>query len=201
MKVLAYTSPARGHLNPMMGPLLELRRRGAEVHVRTLTPAVEAVRAAGLEAEPIAPEIEAIVHRDHEARNQIESGARSFATFKARAAHEVPDFEAALDAVRPTSAIVDCTTYGAKALAERRGLRWAESQPFLLEEATPGVPPFGLGMRPMGGPLGPLRDRSLALVAPRFDSPLPHAAGQRRARAPRACRRSRKSANRATARR
>jgi UDP:flavonoid glycosyltransferase YjiC (YdhE family) len=169
MKVLAYSSPARGHLNPMMGPLLELRARGAEVHVRTLTPAVEAVRAAGLEAEPLAPEIEALVHRDHLARNQIQSGAASFATLAKRAPHEVPDFEAALDALRPDLAIVDCTTFGAKAVAERRGLPWAESRPFLLEEASPGVPPFGLGLRPMRAPLGPLRDRAFDLVAGQFD--------------------------------
>ncbi|MBS1888088.1 MAG: glycosyltransferase [Actinobacteria bacterium] len=169
MKVLAYTSPARGHLNPMMGPLLELRRRGAEVHVRTLFPAVESVRAAGLEAEPLDPAIEALRHDDHRARNQIQSGARSFATFKARAPLEVPDFEAALDAVRPDLALVDCTTYGAKAVAERRGLPWAESQPFLLQESAPGVPPAGLGLRPKGGPLGALRDRPLNLVASRFD--------------------------------
>ncbi|HXF32572.1 MAG TPA: nucleotide disphospho-sugar-binding domain-containing protein [Solirubrobacterales bacterium] len=170
MKVLAYTSPARGHLNPMMGPLLELRRRGAEVHVRTLTPAVEAVRAAGLEAEPLAPQIEALKHTDHLASNQMASGARSYATFKARAPLEVPDFEAALGAVGPDLALVDCTTYGAKAVAERNGIPWAESQPFLLQEAAPGVPPAGLGMRPMRSPLGPLRDRSFNLVASRFDS-------------------------------
>lgn len=169
MKILAYTSPARGHLNPMMGPLLELRRRGAEVHVRTLTPAIESVRAAGLEAEPLAPAIEALVHRDHTFRTQIQSGAASFATFRARAPHEVGDFEAAFDAVRPDLAIVDCTTYGAKAVAERRGLPWAESRPFLLEEAAPGVPPFGLGLRPLGPPLGPARDRALGLFAGWFD--------------------------------
>jgi UDP:flavonoid glycosyltransferase YjiC (YdhE family) len=169
VKVLAYTSPARGHLNPMMGPLLELRRRGAEVHVRTLTPAVESVRAAGLEAEPLSPEIEALPHRDHLARNQIQSGAASFATFERRAPHEVADFEAALDAVGPDLAIVDCTTFGAKAVAERRDLRWAESRPFLLEEAAPGAPPFGIGLRPMRPPLGPLRDRALGLFTAWFD--------------------------------
>lgn len=171
MKVLAYTSPARGHLNPMMGPLLELRRRGAEVHVRTLTPALDSVRAAGLEAEPLAPEIEAIVHRDHLASNQIASGAMSFRTLGARAPHEVPDFEAALDAVDPDLTIVDCTTYGAKAVAERRGLRWAESQPFLLQDAAAeSRPPYGLGLRPMHGPLGSARDRSLNTIASQFDA-------------------------------
>ena len=170
MKVLAYTSPARGHLNPMMGPLLELRRRGAEVHVRTLAPAVESVRAAGLEAEPLAAAIEALAHTDHLASNQMASGARSYATFKARAPLEVPDFEAALDAIGPDLALVDCTTYGAKAVAERSGIPWAESQPFLLQEAAPGVPPAGLGMRPMRPPLGPARDGFFNLVATRFDS-------------------------------
>jgi UDP:flavonoid glycosyltransferase YjiC (YdhE family) len=169
VKVLAYTSPARGHLNPMMGPLLELRRRGAEVHVRTLAPAIESVRAAGLEAEPLSPAIEALPHRDHLARNQIESGARSFATLKARAKHEIADFGAALDALEPDLALVDCTTFGARAVAERRGLRWAECQPFFFEEAPPGGPPFGLGLRPMRPPLGPLRDRALGLVAGGFD--------------------------------
>jgi UDP:flavonoid glycosyltransferase YjiC (YdhE family) len=183
MKVLAYTSPARGHLNPMMGPLLELRRRGAEVHVRTLSLAIESVRAAGLEAEPLDPEIEALQHDDHLARNQIQSGARSFATFKARAPREVPDFEAALDAIGPDLALVDCTTYGAKAVCELRGLPWAESQPFLLQESAPGVPPAGLGLRPKSGLLGSLRDRSLNLIAGRFDvrSRLPPVNAGRRA--------------------
>jgi MGT family glycosyltransferase len=169
MKILAYTSPARGHLNPMMGPLLELRRRGAEVHVRTLSAEVEAVRAAGLEAGPIAAAIEALEHDDHLATNQMASGARSYATLKARAPHEVPDFEAALEAVGPDLALVDCTTFGAKAVAERSDIPWAESQPFLLQDAAPGVPPAALGLRPLRSPLGPLRDRPVNLVASRFD--------------------------------
>lgn len=169
MKVLAYTSPARGHLNPMMGPLLELRRRGAEVHVRTLSAAIESVRAAGLEAEPLGAAIEGLPHRDHLARNPIAAGAASFATFSARVAHEVPEFEAALEAVRPDLTLVDCTTFGAKAVAEKRGIAWAECRPFLLEESGGGVPPFGLGLRPMGGPLGAARDRALQVVVRWFD--------------------------------
>jgi UDP:flavonoid glycosyltransferase YjiC (YdhE family) len=169
VRLLAYTSPARGHLNPMMGPLVELRRRGAEVHVRTLSSQVESVRAAGLQCEPLDPAIEACVHDDHRARSQIESGRRSFATFAARAPLEIPDFEAALAATGPDAVLVDTTTYGAKALAERRGLRWAESRPFLFEEPAPGVPPFGLGLRPMEGPLGRLRDGSLGFLNRWFD--------------------------------
>ena len=169
MRVLAYTSPARGHLAPMMGPLLELKRRGAEVHVRTLVSGVENVRAAGIEAEPIAAAIEAVAHDDHEARVQLTSGARSFRTLRRRAKHEVPDFEAALAAVRPDLVLVDSTTFGAKAVAERNGLRWAVSQPSFIEGAAADGTPFGLGLRPMGGLVGPLRDRALGLVADHFD--------------------------------
>ncbi|HWH21221.1 MAG TPA: hypothetical protein VN671_11855, partial [Solirubrobacterales bacterium] len=146
MKVLAYTSPARGHLTPMMGPLLELRRRGAEVHVRTLAAGVENVRAAGIEAEPIAAAIEEVAHDDHEARVQLTSGARSFRTLRRRAKHEVPDFEAALAAVSPDLVLVDSTTFGAKAVAEREGLRWAVSQPSFIEEPAADGTPFGLGL-------------------------------------------------------
>jgi len=183
MKVLAYTSPARGHLTPMMGPLLELHRRGAEVHVRTLAASVDMVRAAGLAAAPIAPAIEAVVHDDHEARVQMTSGARSFMTLRRRAKHEVPDLEAALAEVGPDVVIVDSTTFGAKALAEREGLRWAVSQPSLLEEPAADGTPFGLGIQPLGPPLGPLRDRGLGVLATGFDrrSRLPAVNAGRRA--------------------
>jgi UDP:flavonoid glycosyltransferase YjiC (YdhE family) len=169
VRLLAYTSPARGHLNPMMGPLTELRSRGAEVHVRTLSSEVEAVRAAGLECEPLDPAIEAIRHDDHEAGSQVESGRRSFATLAARARFEVPDLEAALEATCPDAVLVDSTTFGAKALAERRGLPWAESRPSLLEDPAPGVPPFGLGFRPRHDLRGRLRDGGLGLVHRWFD--------------------------------
>jgi MGT family glycosyltransferase len=183
VKVLAYTSPARGHLTPMMGPLLELHRRGAEVHVRTLAAGVDNVRAAGLAVEPIAAAIEAIHHDDHEARVQMTSGARSFTTLRGRAKHEVPDLEAALEQVAPDLLIVDSTTFGAKAVAERRGLPWAVSQPSLLEEPAADGTPFGLGLQPLGGPLGRARDRALGVLADGFDrrSRLPAVNSGRRA--------------------
>jgi MGT family glycosyltransferase len=169
MRILAYTSPARGHLNPMMGPLLELAARGAEVHVRTLASEVQAVRSAGLECEPIDPRIETIEMDDHAAKSQVAAGERAFEVWARRAAIEVGDFEAAVAAVSPDLALIDTTTYGAKAVAERERLPWAESRPFLLEEPAPGVPPFGFGLRPMSGPLGRIRDAALAKLSARFD--------------------------------
>ena len=169
MRVLAYTSPARGHLNPMMGPLLELARRGAEVHVRTLASEVAAVRASGLRCEPIDPRIEAIAMDDHGARSRIGAGERAFAVWARRAAVEVGDFEAAVAAVAPDVALVDTTTFGARAVAERLRLPWAESRPFFLESPAPGAPPFGFGLRPRPGRLGRVRDGFLARLGARFD--------------------------------
>jgi MGT family glycosyltransferase len=169
MKVLAYTSPARGHLSPMMGPLLELRRRGASVHLRTLASQLEAVRAAGLEASAIDPAIEAIPHDEHEARHQLEAGQRSFRTLRRRAPLEVPDLEAALAEVEPDVVLLDSTTFGARALAERLGIPYAESRPSLLEDQAPGSPPFGLGLQPLGGLVGRARDSALGGVSTWFD--------------------------------
>jgi MGT family glycosyltransferase len=169
VRILAYTSPARGHLNPMMGPLLELASRGAEVHVRTLASEVSAVREAGLVCEPIDPRIEALEMDDHNAKSQVAAGERAFEVWARRARFEVGDFESAIAAVSPDLALIDTTTYGAKAVAERERLPWAESRPFLLEEPAPGVPPFGFGLRPMPGPLGRLRDATLAKLSARFD--------------------------------
>jgi len=170
VKVLAYTSPARGHLNPMMGPLLELARRGAEVHVRTLAAAVDAVRAEGLRCEAIDPGVEAIAMDDHRARSRLAAGERAFAVWARRAAPEAEDFEVALAAVDPDLALVDTTTFGAKAVAERAGLPWAESRPFFLEEPTPGVPPFGFALRPRAGLTGRTRDATFAALARKFDT-------------------------------
>jgi MGT family glycosyltransferase len=170
VKVLAYTSPARGHLNPMMGPLLELAGRGAEVHVRTLAAEAPAVRAAGLECEPIDPRIEAIEMDDHSLGSQVAAGERAFEVWARRARREVGDFEAALDAVSPDVALVDATTYGARAVAERVGLPWAESRPFLLEDPAPGAPPFGFGLRPKPGLRGRVRDAALGRLSARFDA-------------------------------
>jgi UDP:flavonoid glycosyltransferase YjiC (YdhE family) len=168
--VLAYTSPARGHLNPMMGPLLELKRRGFDVHVRTLAACVDAVRAAGVECEPIDPRIEAIEMDDHREKSQIAAGKRSTAVWGERAPLDAADFRDAVTAIRPELALVDTTTFGAKAVAEAEGLRWAESRPFLLEDSPPGVPPFGLGLRPKSGLAGRMRDAVLRKVTDRFDA-------------------------------
>jgi UDP:flavonoid glycosyltransferase YjiC (YdhE family) len=59
-RILAYTSPAHGHLFPLMAILEELRRRGHDVVLRTLAGEVAKLRSMGFEAQPIASSIEAL---------------------------------------------------------------------------------------------------------------------------------------------
>jgi UDP:flavonoid glycosyltransferase YjiC (YdhE family) len=68
-RILAYTSPALGHLFPFSALLLELSSRGHEVHLRTLSTGVEMGRKLGFTTDIIDPRIEAIVNDDWKASN------------------------------------------------------------------------------------------------------------------------------------
>ena len=67
--ILAYTSPALGHLLPISALLTELSRRGHTVHVRTLSTGVEIGQRLGFTADAIDPRIEAIEQDDWKATN------------------------------------------------------------------------------------------------------------------------------------
>ena len=161
MKVLAYTSPARGHLYPLVPILDKLEARGHAIAVRTLASQVELMRDRGFGAAPIAPAIEAIEHDDFHGRTPFSQVKRSIATFGRRAAHEVDDLRAAIATERPDALLVDCMTWGAAAAAEAWGGPWAQWVPYPMPLPSPEVPPFGPGLAPAGGPLGRRRDRLL----------------------------------------
>ena len=59
-KILAYTSPALGHLLPISALLAELSRHGHTVHVRTLSTGVEIGQRLGFTASAIDSRIEEI---------------------------------------------------------------------------------------------------------------------------------------------
>jgi MGT family glycosyltransferase len=152
---LAYTSPARGHLYPIVPTLLELQARGHEVHVRTLSSELGALRALGLHAEPLAAEIEAAPLRDFEASSLEEGLGRALATFAERAVHEVPDLQHAIADAEPDGLLIDITTVGAAAVAEASSLPGAQSIPlFQRFSFDPSIPsevtlvPFGIAPEP-----------------------------------------------------
>ncbi|AXG15014.1 glycosyltransferase [Intrasporangium calvum] len=156
--ILAYTSPAFGHLFPMMPLLLELRARGHSVHVRTLSSHVDAVREAGLTAEALDPAIGQVVHRDWTATNPVQGLKLAVRTFSERAPLDGPDLERAIGDVRPDALIVDTNSWGAQLTAQAWGGPWVSFVPFTPPISSPGTPPFGPGFAPWPGLLGRVRD-------------------------------------------
>jgi UDP:flavonoid glycosyltransferase YjiC (YdhE family) len=160
-RILAYTSPARGHLYPLVPILDELAARGHEIAVRTLGSQLELLRERGFSAAPISSRIEELVHDDYKARTPQARLRRGVAKFGERATLEIPDLRDAIEAERPDALLVDCMTWGASAAAEAWGGAWAQWFPYPLPLPAPGVPPFGPGLKPASGPLGRLRDAAL----------------------------------------
>ena len=160
-RVLAYTSPARGHLYPATSILLELVARGHEVHVRTLASEVPMLLGLGLSAAAIDPVIEARVMDDWGARTAQQGLARAVRTFADRAPHDAADLRAAIDELHPDLVLVDINSWGAIAAAEQWGGPLAVFCPYPLVLSSPDVPPFGPGLAPARGAPGRLRDRLL----------------------------------------
>ncbi len=159
--ILAYCSPAHGHLFPLAAVLEELHGRGHEIVLRTLAGEVEGMRARGFDAAPIAPQAEAIEMDDWKARTPPGVSVRALQVFLARAQHDAPDLRAAIAAEKPDALLVDVLTWGALGAAEAWGGPWACFCPFPLPLRSRLGPPGGLGLRPASGPLGRLRDRAL----------------------------------------
>jgi MGT family glycosyltransferase len=160
-RVLAYTSPARGHLFPVTPILQELAARGHDVAVRTLASQVELMRSCGFAADAIDARIEQIEHDDYVARTPIAAQKRVLRTFCARARFDAEGLRKAIDEVRPDVLLVDVACWGATAAAEAWGGRWAAWCPYPLPVASRDAPPFGPGLRPARGLPGRLRDALL----------------------------------------
>lgn len=156
--ILAYGSPSLGHLFPLAALLSELVERGHQVHLRTMSSGVGKARAAGINAEPVDARIEAIVAPDWTARNALDVLKMSIDVLCQRAALEVQDLLGAMEHVRPDALIVDANCWGAMSLADAGGTPWVVFSPFTPYLRSPGVPPFGPGLRPLPGVVGRLRD-------------------------------------------
>jgi MGT family glycosyltransferase len=161
-RVLAYTSPARGHLFPVTPILDELQQRGHGISVRTLDAGVEVMRARGFEAEPLDPAIGSIEHDDFQARTPLGAIKRAVRVFGRRAEHDARDMERAIEELDPDLVLIDIHAWGARSVAERWGGPWGCWCPHPLPLPSSEVPPFGPGLRPARGPAGRLRDAVLS---------------------------------------
>lgn len=160
-RYLAYVSPAVGHVLPLVPGLLELRARGHQVHVRTLPSLVDTLREAGLDASPVADDVIDIPVTDYRATTDTDRMASGQVDLIERGRYDGPDLAHAIDEHRPDALLVDVNSYGARTLAEASGLPFATVLPSVVPNLGRGIPPYGLGLRPMRGPVGAVRDRIL----------------------------------------
>ncbi|MGC2654492.1 MAG: glycosyltransferase [Mycobacterium sp.] len=171
--ILAYGSPALGHLLPLGALLQELADRGHQVHLRTMAAEVSRMRCVGLHTEPVEPRIEAIVGRDWTANSALGVLKMSIDVLCRRAVLEVDDLRVAIDSVRPDALIIDANCWGAMSFAEAAGVPWSVFSPFSPYLRARGVPPFGPGLRPLPGIVGEVRDASVRpFVRYLFDRPI-----------------------------
>mgnify|MGYP000875074212 FL=1 len=143
--VLIYTSPARGHLYPMMDVAIALRDSGHRVVVQTLADERDTVTSQGLEHRPVNPAVEAIPLDDHAGGNPLAQLRNTLACWLARAPHELDDLTAAEREVQPDLLVVDANSWGAAAYAEGRKRPWAMFLPYCLPVPSADAPAFGPG--------------------------------------------------------
>ena len=180
--ILAYTSPALGHLYPFCALLQELAARGHQVQVRTLADGVRLCRQLGFEAEPVDPRIESL-HNADSVGGVLRAASDTVRTLTDCAALEVGDIDRAVCQVAPDLVIVDSNCWGAISYLEAKGVARVVSAftPYLR---SPGSPPFGPGARPWPGPAGRVRDWGVGLVTGQVRPSVPagHAPGAGRSR-------------------
>jgi MGT family glycosyltransferase len=158
----AFTSPAAGHLFPIIPGLLELQGRGHAVHLRTDPGLVDTARAAGLRnVEGVDERILAFAAKDYEAKSPKERLTRGLENLMLRGPYEMAQLRRDVAALRPDVLLTDINAYGAVVAAEATGLPWASIQPTLLAYPQDDVPPFGFGLAPLRGPVGRVRNRVL----------------------------------------
>lgn len=160
-RILVYTSPAWGHLSPIVPVAAELASRGHEVRLHTLDQAVEPLKAAGVDAVPIAAGVEEIRHDDWKASSPVSAQKRAMAVFAARAPLEAADLEEAVAGWPPDLVLVDVMAFGALAGAEASCLPYAVWLPYPAWIRRAGVPPYGPGLAPGAGWPRGLRDAML----------------------------------------
>jgi MGT family glycosyltransferase len=163
VRVLAYTSPARGHLYPIVPIMAALGERGHRASVCTLADELAGLRALGIEGLAIDPVVERNQLRDWRERSPLRANLSVMRTFLERARDDAPDLARAIAREDPDVLLVDINSWGAAIVAEASGRPWAMYSPYLLPLPSRDAPPFGPGWSPPRGRLGALRD---ALVRP-----------------------------------
>jgi MGT family glycosyltransferase len=170
-RLLVYQSPAPGNVFPAIDMLLELNRRGHDIHLRGGASEVERLAALGIRTARIDPRIEQFEFDDWRGRSQIDALRRMVRSYAVLAEFELPDAQSAIAEVRPDALVVDVNCHGAMYAAEASGLPWAVFCPYPPAFRSNDAPPHGFGWSPARGPLGHLRDRIWLSLGDRLAAP------------------------------
>jgi MGT family glycosyltransferase len=158
-RALIYTSPAPGHLYPIMDVAIELKTKGIEVYVQSLSSEKELVMSEGLNFRSISPVIESLPLKDYMLNNPLSQLRSTFKCWLSRAKYEISDLREAIDNIDPDLLIVDVNTWGAAAFAESLGKPWVMFMPYCLPISSSDTPAFGPGFSPPVNWMHRLRDK------------------------------------------
>ena len=162
--VLAYMSPAIGHLFPFCALLSELSARGHQIHVRTLDSGIDLCRRLGFAGQRIDPRIERLQSDDWTTESALRVATKTVDVLVRRAGLEVADVTGAINSVRPDVVLVDANCWGAMSVAETLDIPWLVFSPFTPYLDSAGSPPFGPGYSPLPGVVGRVRDLGVKSV-------------------------------------
>lgn len=158
VRFLAYVDAVPGRLYPLVPTLLELTRRGHHVVVKAGVDDVDRLRAAGLDARSLTPQIARFEPDDWKARTRFGALMSGLRQFGERAPAQAADLAASIEAEHPDVLFIDEGSWGAAAVAEASGLPWAFSIVSAVPLTSRDAPPFGLGLRPRHDRVGRARD-------------------------------------------
>jgi UDP:flavonoid glycosyltransferase YjiC (YdhE family) len=168
-RFLIATLPADGHLSPLLPLARELTRRGHDVFWMTGAAKRARVEATGAAFLPFldTPELD---YGNLDAAFPERAAQKGVARFKfdmreifiKMVPRQISDLERHVANVQPDLLVVEPAFGGAAAAIEARcGLPWATFGIGALMMPSADAPPFGLGLKPMRGPLGRARNRAL----------------------------------------
>jgi UDP:flavonoid glycosyltransferase YjiC (YdhE family) len=167
-RFLFASAPADGHVGPLLPLARELLERGHDVAWMTGVRYRERVEATGARWYPLSPEQDHdLIGATLDERYPGRAATKGLARFKfdmrnifiARVPGQLADLERTVADVAPDVLVVEPAYAGAAtALHDRLGLPWATVGITALTMPSVDAAPFGLGLAPMRGPLGRLRN-------------------------------------------
>lgn len=162
--ILIYTSPARGHLYPMMDIAVGLKSDGHRVIIQTLSAEKKNVIAEGIEYRSISEEIEKLDLEDYKEKSPISQIKSTFSQWLSRAPFEIKDLEESCIDYEPDLLIVDVNTWGAAAFAEAQKKPWVMFMPYCLPVPSNDTPAYGPGFAPPQNSIDRVRDKLVRAV-------------------------------------